>query len=79
MVEEAPFVKASKKRSAVLNNENSSVYLILPSYAENLKAKINTIIAQEKAKLCCNKFYNTIFKNVEFNIAYTNSRNILSV
>ena len=37
-----------KKRSAVPSNEASSIYLILPSYAEKHKAEIKMIIAQEK-------------------------------
>ena len=53
-----------RKRSALPINETSSVYLILPSYAEKYKAKINMIIAQEKTKLCINEFYDNIFNNV---------------
>ena len=58
------------------NDETSSVYLILPSYAEKHKAEIKMIIAHKKTQLCCNKFYYDIFNNVEFNIAFANSRNI---
>ena len=66
----------SKKRSAVLAEESSSIYLILPSYAEKHKSNINKIIAKEKQKLCSNMFYNSIFSNVNFNIAFTNDRNV---
>ena len=76
MGKEVRKVKTATKRSDVPNNELSSVYLILPSYAEKHKAEIKQIIANKKTKLCCNKFYFDIFNNVEFNIAYTNSRNI---
>ena len=68
-----------KKRNAVSLKESSSIYLILPSYAERHKAKIKEIISQEKAKLCCNKYYNNIFSNVEFNIAYSNSGNLKNI
>ena len=68
--------KAPLKRSAVPRDENSSVYLILPSYAEKHKKEIKQIIATEKLKVCSNKFYDEIFKNVEFNIAYSNRRNV---
>ena len=71
--------KTSLKRSAVPsdeNNESRSVYLILPSYAEKHSKEIKQVIATEKLKLCSNNFYNEIFKNVDINIAYSNSRNI---
>ena len=74
----APLLKIHRKRSPVPNNETSSIYFILPSYVEKHKAEIKMIIAQAKTKLWCNKFYNNIFSNVEFNIAFAhaNSRNI---
>ena len=58
---------------------NSKLYLILPSYAEQHKAKNNMIIAKEKTKLCSNAFYKNIVDNVEFCIAFANSRNIKNI
>ena len=43
MGKETPLSNADNKRSAVPFNEVSSVYLILPSYAEKHKAEIKTI------------------------------------
>ena len=75
MVEKVPL--NIKKRSAVTAKESSSIFfLFLPSYAEKYTSTISTIIAKEKEKLCSNSYYNSIFSNIKFNIAYTNDRNI---
>ena len=58
------------------STEPNNLCLILTSYAEQHKAEIKMIIAKEKTKLCSNKFYNNIFNNVNFNIAFANNRNI---
>ena len=74
MVEKVPL-----KRSAALYEENSNIFLILPSYAAKHKVRIREILTQEKEKLCSNKKYNQIyiiFSDVQFKIAYTNDRNI---
>ena len=72
-MEEAPL---KKRKSAVPANETSSIYLILPSYAEKHKSTIKQILAKEKEKLCSNRYYNSIFSSVNFNIAFTNDRNV---
>ena len=60
---EIPLSEVLKKRSAVPYSENSSIYLILPSYAEYFSRNVEFNIAT------------TAFsKNVEFNIACSNSR-----
>ena len=55
--------KIALKRSAVLNEENSNIFLILPSYAAKHKVRIREILTQEKEKLCSNKKYNQIFSD----------------
>ena len=72
-MEEAPL---KKRKSAVPAEETSSIYLILPSYAEKPKSTILQIIAKEKEKLCRNSFYSSIFSSVNFNIAFTNDINV---
>ena len=54
----------------------TSMYLIMPSYAEPFKHEIKHIIYQEKMKLCSNKMFKNVFENVDFNIAFANSKNI---
>ena len=71
MVEKIPL-----KRSAALYEENSNIFLILPSYTAKHKVRIREILTQEKEKLCSNKKYTQIFSDVQFKIAYTNDRNI---
>ena len=68
--------KVCRRRKIKISAEPSNMYLILPSYAEQHKAEIKMIIANEKAKLCRNAFSKNIFFNVEFKIAFANSRNI---
>ena len=63
MGKETPLSNAAKKRSDVPFDEVSSVFLILPSYAEKHKTEIKQIIANEKTKLCCSKFYHDIFND----------------
>ena len=60
--------------NAVESIDPTSMYLIMPNYAEPFKREIKHIISQEKMKLilCSNK----MFKNVDFNIAFANSKNI---
>ena len=53
MVQEVPL--NAKKRSAVSADESSSIFLILPSYAEKHKVRIRQILSQEKEKLCSSK------------------------
>ena len=62
--------------SAVSSTEPTDMYLILLSYAETFKAEINDILANEKIKLCSNQKFTKILQNVNFRIAFANSRNI---
>ena len=56
--------------------ETSKLYLALPSYPEPQKKTIKNIIAAEKAKLCSNSLFKNIFANIDFEIAFANSKNI---
>ena len=52
--------KIALKRSAVLNEENSNIFLILPSYAAKHKVRIREILTQEKEKLWRNDDYSSL-------------------
>ena len=55
----------------------SDMYLLLPTYAEPHKKAIKNILAAEKAKICYNnKQLKTYFENIEFKIAFANSKSI---
>ena len=54
----------------------SNMYLVLPSYTEPQNKAINKIIADEKAKLCSNSLFKQLFANIDFRIAFANSKNI---
>ena len=56
--------------------KNSTLYLIMPSYAEAHKKEIKKILQNEKAKLCSNKTFSKVFEDVDFNIAFSNSKNL---
>ena len=53
-----------------------NMYLILPSYAEPQKQIIKQLFAKEKAKLCSDSFFNKIFEDVNFTLAFANSKNV---
>ena len=61
--------------SSLTSREPSDLYWLLPSYAEAFKKDVKNIIENEKAKLC-NKQFKICFENVEFKLAFANSRNI---
>ena len=44
--------------------------------AEPQKQTIKKIIADEKAKLCSNSLFKQAFANIDFKIAFANSKNI---
>ena len=54
----------------------SNMYLVLPSYTEPQSKAINKLIADEKAKLCSNSLFKQVFANIDFRIAFANSKNI---
>ena len=58
------------------SREPSDLYWVLPSYAEPYKKDLKHFIETKKAKLCNNILIKTCFENVEFKIAFANSRNI---
>ena len=61
------------------NLEPSDVYLVLPSYAEPPKQDIKNIVKAEKAKLCSNNLFKKYFENIDFKIAFANSKNIKQI
>ena len=54
----------------------SDMYLVLPSYTEPHKKTIKKLIAEEKEKLCSNSLFKQLFANIDFKIAFFNSKNI---
>jgi len=54
----------------------SDMYLVLPSYTEPHSKAINKLIAEEKEKLCSNSLFKQLFANIDFKIAFSNSKNI---
>ena len=65
-----------RKLNAAESQNPTTMYLVMPSYAEPHKKEIKEILQQEKAKLCSNKTFQKVFENVDFNIAFSNSKNI---
>ena len=54
----------------------SNMYLVLPSYTEPQSKAIKKLIADEKTKLCSNSLFKHLFANIDFKIAFANSKNI---
>ena len=54
----------------------SNMYLVLPSYTEPHNKAIKKLIADEKEKLCSNSLFKHLFANIDFKIAFANSKNI---
>ena len=50
--------------------------LVMPSYAEPHKKEIRNILQKEKAKVYSNKTFLKVFENIDFIIAFSNSKNI---
>ena len=48
----------------------------MPSYAEAHKKERKEILQNEQANLCSNKTFLKVFENVDFNIAFSNSKNL---
>ena len=65
-----------RKMNADANLTPSNMYLVLPSYVEQHKTAIKKILDAKKAKICANSQLNKCFNNIEFNIAFANSKNI---
>ena len=63
-------------KEAAESRKNSTLYLIMPSYTEAHKKEIKQILQNEKAKLCSNKTFTKVFDDIDFNIAFSNSKNI---
>ena len=65
-----------RKLNATASRNPTNMYLVMPSYVEPHKKEIKEILQQEKVKLCSNKTFQKVFENVDFNIAFSNSKNI---
>ena len=66
----------SEKSEDNASSKPSIMYLVLPSYTEPQKNTIKKLIADEKAKLCSNSLFKHVFANIDFQIAFANSKNI---
>ena len=62
-------------KEAAESSKKSTMYLIMPGYAEAHKKESKKILQNKKAKLCSNKTFSKIFEDVDFNIAFSNSKN----
>ena len=58
--------------NAVEDLGSTVMYLVMPSYAEPYKKEIK----KEKKPLCSIKTYQKVFENIDFNIAFSTSKNI---
>ena len=64
-------VQEAEKRT-----EAKTIYLVMPSYAEQHKHQINAILEKEKKQLCRSKTFEKVFSSINFKIAFANSKNI---
>ena len=70
------FLLIMSRACAVEDQDSTAMYLVMPSYAEPFKTEIKQILLKEKNTLCSIKTYKKVFENIEFNIAFSNSKNI---
>ena len=56
--------------------ETRTIYLVMPSYAEQHKHQMIEILEKEKKTLCRSKTFDKVFTNINFKIAFANSKNI---
>jgi hypothetical protein len=56
--------------------EAKTIYLVMPSYAEQHKHQIAAILEKEKKNLCRSKTFEKVFSSISFKIAFANSKNI---
>ena len=56
--------------------EAKTIYLVMPCYAEQHKHQIAAILEKEKKNLCRSKTFEKVFSNINFKIAFANSKNI---
>ena len=62
--------------NAAESRDPTIMYLVMPSYAEPYKHEIKQILQNEKKILCSNKTFQKVFENIDFNIAFSNIKNI---
>ena len=65
-------------KEAAESRKSSTIYLIMPSYAEAHQTEIKKILQNGKAKLCSNETFSKVFENIDFNIPFSNSKNLKS-
>ena len=58
------------------SDEPRTIYWVMPSYAEPFKNQIMQILAKEKINLCKSKTFENVFVNINFKLAFANSKNI---
>ena len=58
------------------SDEPRTIYWVMPSYAEPFKNQIMQILAKEKINLCKSKTFEKVFVNINFKLAFANSKNI---
>ena len=56
--------------------EARTIFLVMPSYAEQHKHQISVILEKEKKNLCRSKTFEKVFSRINFKIAFANSKNI---
>ena len=56
--------------------ETRTIYLVMPSYAEQHKHQMIEILENQKKNLCRSKTFDKVFTNITFKIAFANSKNI---
>ena len=64
------------QEEAEKRTEAKTIYLVMPSYAEQHKHQIAAILEKEKKNLCRSKTFEKVFSNINFKIAFANSKNI---
>ena len=58
------------------SDETRTIYLVMPSYAEQYKQQIAVILEKEKKNLCRSKTFDKVFTNITSKIAFANSKNV---
>ena len=64
------------QEEAEKRTEAKTIYLVMPSYAEQHKHQIAAILEKEKKNLCRSKTFEKVFSSINFKIAFANSKNI---
>ena len=68
--------RGGRTMNAAESHDSTIMYLVMPSYAEPYKKEIKQILLKEKRNLCSSKTFQKVFEDIDFNIAFSNSKNI---